>query len=167
MTGTMGRVILLICLALGLARIAQAADEPTLEERVAAIDRVVAQPDGMRVVLGHILRALHVSAEDLRTQGAQTGLGLGEILVANRLAADTGLSVEQIVRDFRGGRSWTQIATDHAVDLATVTRYVADAQDAVEQRSDDKGPAAREDATPQRSRGGGGHHSGGGGMMRH
>ena len=90
MTGTMGRVILLTCLALGLARIAQAADEPTLEERVAAIDRVVAQPDGMRVVLGHISRELHVSAEDLRTQGAQTGLGLGEILVANRLAADRG-----------------------------------------------------------------------------
>ena len=116
----------------------------------------------MRVVLGHISRELHVSAEDLRTQGTQTGLGLGEILVANRLAADTQLSVEQIVREFRGGRSWTQIATDHVVDLAALTRYVADAKDAVEQRSDDKGPAAREDATPQR-RGGRGHHAGGGG----
>ena len=164
----MGRVILLTCLAFGLATIAQAADEPTLEERVAAIDRVVAQPDGMRVVLGHISRELHVSAEDLRTQGAQTGLGLGEILIANRLAADTRLSVEQIVHEFQGGRSWTQIATDHAVDLAAATRYVADAQDAVEQRSDDKGPAAHGgDATPQRSRGGGGHRAGGGGMLRH
>ena len=56
---------------------------PTLEELAAAIERVRTGPDGERVVVGHISRKLAVSVEALRAQHAQTGLGWGELLIAN------------------------------------------------------------------------------------
>jgi hypothetical protein len=133
------------------------ATQPTLEERVAAIEEVAAEPEGTRVVLGHISRRLGVPVETLRAQIAQTGLGLGDLLVADRLAAETGLPLDQIVREFRGGRTWTQIAEDHAVDLPGLISYVAQSQEAVEQRSEDRSPAAHGGETPPGpSRGGGG-----------
>jgi len=69
---------------------------PTLEELAAAIERVRTGPDGERVVVGHISRKLAVSVEALRAQHAQTGLGWGELLIANpgsaahRNAAESG-----------------------------------------------------------------------------
>jgi hypothetical protein len=139
------------------------AQEPTLEEHVAAIDRVAAEPDGVRVVLGHISRRLGIAVETLRTQGAQTGLGLGELLVVNRLAAETSVAVDELVREFRDGRTWTQIASGHAVDLAALVAFVAQSQEAVEQRSDDRSPAAHGgDTSSGRQRGAGGRGSGGG-----
>src|SRR5205814_1251801 len=49
----------------------------TLAERAAAIEAAAEEPDGERVVLGHLSRKLGMSAEALRAQRAQTGLGWG------------------------------------------------------------------------------------------
>src|SRR5690349_717536 len=62
--------------------------QPTLAQCAAAIDTAAAEPDGERVVLGHLSRKLRVSAETLRSQRMQTGLGWGELLIANRLSAE-------------------------------------------------------------------------------
>src|SRR5881296_1390474 len=83
------------------------AARPTLEELAAAIERVRTGPDGERVVVGHISRKLAVSVEALRAQHARTGLGWGELLIANLLLSKTTkLTVDHVVAEFRGGKGW-------------------------------------------------------------
>src|SRR6266481_2339129 len=79
-------IALVVVLGVGLT---WGADPPTLEELAAAIERARTGPDGERVVVGHISRKLAVSAEALRAQHAQTGLGWGELLIANLLLSKT------------------------------------------------------------------------------
>src|SRR5204862_469539 len=68
---------------------AVAEPSPPLAERAAAIEAAAEEPDGERVVLGHLSRTLGMSAEALRAQRAQTGLGWGDLLIANRLSLET------------------------------------------------------------------------------
>ncbi len=116
------------------------ADPPTLEERAAAIERASTAPDGTRVVVGHISRELRIPVETLRTQRTQTGLGWGEILIANRLAKGTGLTFDQIVAEFRSGKGWGDIARDHTLDLDRLMSAVQRSQEVVEQRAEDRAP---------------------------
>ena len=73
----------------------------TLEAGAAAIEQAAAQPDGERVVVGHISRKLAVPVDTLRAQRRQTELAWGDLLIANHLAALTGLTFEQIAAEFR------------------------------------------------------------------
>jgi hypothetical protein len=116
------------------------ADPLSLEELAAAIDRVRTGPDGERVVAGHISRKLGVSVETLRAQGAQIGLGWGELLIANLLSKTTKLTVDQVVVEFRSGKRWTDIAHHHNVGLDELIAEVQQAQQAMEQRSEDRAP---------------------------
>ena len=115
---------------------------PTLARRAAAIDRTAEEPDGERVVLGHLSRKLNMSAETLRAQRAQTGLGWGDLLIANRLALETGVSFETLVAEMRGGQNWESVARVHGADLARLQTDMRASEEAVEQRSEDKSPHA-------------------------
>ena len=86
-----------------------------LSESVAAIERASTEPDGTRVVVGHISRKLGVSVETLRQERAQTGLGWGDLLLAHRLAKLTGGTVDQITagRYFRSRRRPAKTAPGH------------------------------------------------------
>src|SRR5438552_6492872 len=132
-----------------------AADAPTLEDRASAIERASTLPEGVRVVLGHLSRELALSAETLRAERAKTGLGWGELLIAHRLSRSTGVPVEQIATEFRGGKTWEAVARDHDVDLSALVQLVQHSQDVIEQRSDDKAPRAIE-SPPVRGQGGAG-----------
>ena len=142
-----------IMLAVGLtAALAWAADPPTLEERGAAIDAVSAEPDGERVVAGHVSRKLAISVDVLRTERAQTGLGWGGLLIAHFLARETGLTAGDIATLFRNGKGWSEIARDRGVALDKLSDEVQRSLEAIEQRSEDR---ARTDTTPpSRSRAG-------------
>ena len=114
---------------------------PTLEELAAAIERVRTGPDGERVVVGHISRKLAVSVEALRAQHAQTGLGWGELLIANLLLSKTTkLTVDHVVAEFRGGKGWADIAHHHNVSLDQLIEEVQQSQQAMEQRAEDRAP---------------------------
>ena len=80
----------------------------TLAERAAAIEAAAEEPDGERVVLGHLSRKLGMSAEALRAQRAQTGLGWGDLLIANRLSLETHAPFDALVAEMRGGRGRTR-----------------------------------------------------------
>lgn len=114
----------------------------TLEQHAAAIELASKEPDGDRVVVGHISRKLRLPVETLRTQRAQTGLGWGEVLIANRLAAGARLPFDQVVAEFRGGEAWEQIARNHGVNVNTLLTDVQESQRLVEQRAEDKAPSA-------------------------
>src|SRR5205807_3238605 len=75
-----------------------------LAERAAAIEAAAEEPDGKRVVLGHLSRKLGMSAEALRAQRAQSGLGWGDLLIANRLSLETHAPFDALVAEMRGGR---------------------------------------------------------------
>jgi hypothetical protein len=146
------------------AGLAWGADPPSLEQRAAAIEQAAAAPEGDRVVVGHISRTLRISVEVLRTQRTQTGLGWGEILIVDLLSSRGNLTFEQVVAEHAAGRDWGAIARDHGVDLVTLSREVQASQDAVEQRSDDKGPHTNAGDSPAGH--GGASGRGGGGRGR-
>ena len=141
---------------------APATTEPTLAQRAAAIDTAAAEPDGERVVLGHVSRKLRVSAETLRAQRMQTGLGWGELLIANRLAAEVHAPLDEIIAEARDGRTWERIATERGADLAWLTADVRASEETIEQRSEDKSPHTF--TVPGRGQGQG---RGGAGRARH
>ena len=133
------RLSIVLGLTLAVAMIA-GAQAPTLADRVAAIDRVVTQPEGYRVVVGHISRELVIVVDTLRAQHAQTGLSWGEILVAHRVSREAKVSFDQIAAEYRTGRSWEDLARDHKVDLQKITAAIQRSQSVVEQRAEDKAP---------------------------
>ncbi len=141
--------------------------EPTLAERAAAIERVSTQSDGARVVIGHLSRTLHIPSDTLQTQRTQTGLGWGELLIANRLSGDKGLTFDQVVAEFRSGKSWEAIARDHKVNLDKLTSDVQRSQEIVEQREEDKSPHLTTDNASGRASPGAGQRGGGTGKGRH
>jgi len=133
----------------------------TLAERAAAIEAAAEEPDGERVVLGHLSRKLGMSAEALRAQRAQTGLGWGDLLIANRLSLETHAPFDALVAEMRGGRDWESVARAHGADLERLASDVRTSEETVEQHSEDKGPHA---TTAPGS--GKGHGRGGGGRAR-
>jgi hypothetical protein len=100
------------------------------------------EPDGERVVLGHLSRKLNMSAETLRGQRAQMGLGWGDLFIANRLALETQTPFETLVAEMRGGQDWESVARAHGADLQRLQTDVRASEEAVEQRSEDKSPHA-------------------------
>jgi hypothetical protein len=136
----MPAALLLVLLVLAGAAPAGGADPPTLAERAAAIERASTAPDGFRVVVGHVSRELGIPVDVLRGQRAQTGLDWGALLIANRLARETGLTLEQVVAESRRGTSWEDIARAHNVDVAKLAGAVANTQSIVERRAEDKAP---------------------------
>ena len=119
---------------------AWSANPPTLDERAAAIERVSTQPDGARVVIGHISRKLRTPSDTLKTQREQTGLNWGELLIANRLSKEKGLTFDQVVAEFQSGKSWEQIARDHHVDSERLDDDIQRSQEVVERREEDRPP---------------------------
>jgi len=112
----------------------------TLSDRAAAIERSSTEPDGMRVVLGHISRKLAIPVEKLRTEHQQTGLGWGDLFIAHRLVNETRLTVEQLAGELRAGKTWDEIARAHKVDPAPLITELQQSQDAIDRRAEDKSP---------------------------
>jgi hypothetical protein len=95
-------------------------------------------------VVGRLSRELGVPVEELRAQRLRTGLDWGALLVANRLAKETGLTLDQIVAEYRGGKTWEQIVGEHKVDLPRLHGAIEQTQSVVERRSEDKAPPPME-----------------------
>ena len=142
---------ILIALTIGLAAatVSAAGTPSTLEERAAAIDAVSAQPEGDRVVAGHISRKLQVSVDTLRTERAQTGLGWGALLVAHLLSRETGQAIGEVAAELRNGKAWLAVVLDHGVEPDKFSADVQRSQEAIEQRSEDR--VRTDKAAPTRS----------------
>jgi len=138
MTPRVGRLI--VCAVFLMTASVVGAGDPTLSDRAAAIDRAATSPDGARLVVGHISRKLGVSVETLRTQRAQTGLGWGDVFIGHRLARAAGLQFDPIAAEFKGGKTWEDIAAAHRVDAALLKADVEQSQEAIEQRAEDRPP---------------------------
>lgn len=138
MRGTTSAIaVLILVLVNGLA---WGGGPSTLGERAAAIEQASKAPDGERVVAGHVSRALHLSVETLRTERLQTGLGWGELLVAHLVAKQGKFPFGTAVTEFRSGKTWEQIARDHAVNMDKLGQEVQGSQEMVERRSEDSYP---------------------------
>ena len=114
--------------------------EPSLGESAHVIHRASGERDGDRVVVGYISRTLRMSVATLREQRKTTGLGWGELLIANYIAQTSRAPFPEVVGDFQGGKSWEDIARDRKVDVKALTANVKQAIAAISQRSDDKPP---------------------------
>jgi hypothetical protein len=111
-------------------------------------------------------RKLHIPSDTLKAQRAQTGLSWGELLIANRLSEENGLTFDQVVAEFLSGKSWEGIARDHNVKLGKLTSDVQQSQEIVEQREEDKPPHLSTDNPSGRASSGTGQRGGGTGKGR-
>ena len=96
------------------------------------------------MVVGRLSRELGLPVEELRAQRLRTGLDWGALLIANRLARETGLTFDQVVAEYRGGKTWEDIVREHKVDLQKLVSAVEHTQTVVERRSEDKAPPPME-----------------------
>jgi hypothetical protein len=155
--GQTASIVALSCVLLGAgAAPAPPPASPTLAERAAAIEGTANEPDGERVVLGHLSRKLGMSADVLRAQRAQTGLGWGDLLIANRLALETHTPLETLIAESRAGATWEDIAREHGADVERLGKDVRTSEEAMEQRSEDKYRHASTAGPTGKGRGGGG-----------
>ena len=152
--------IVAAALAAGLA---WGADGPTLEAAAAGIESAAAKPDGDRVVVGHLSRKLGLSADVLRQQRTWSGLGWGDVLIANYLAAASRRTFDETVAEHRRGKTWNEIAEGHQVPASELLQYVRESEDAIEERSEDRAVSRSKSGGPSHAAGGGG----GGGHRRY
>jgi hypothetical protein len=121
-------VWLSVALVVGGVGVAQSVEEPAvLEDSAAGIDRAAD-----RAVAQRLARPLGMEASTLETQRAQTLLGWGDLVIANRLAQATGFSFTQIVKESQSGKSWEAIAEDHGADRSKLTTDAKRARAALE-----------------------------------
>jgi hypothetical protein len=115
-------------LVVGGVGAAQSVEEPGIfQASVAGIDRTADQTVAQRLA-----RSLEMEASTLVTQRAQTKLGWGDLVIANRLAQATGFSFTQIVKERQSGKSWEMIAADHGADPGELTKDAKRARAALE-----------------------------------
>ncbi len=74
-------------------------------------------------------------------------LTLGGASDCEQAVSAEGLTVDQIVAEFRSAKGWEAIARDHHADLKKLTTEIQASQDAVEQRTEDKAPRTDNDRT--------------------
>jgi hypothetical protein len=134
-------VAILSAVSLGVASPAGAQD-PSLADRAAAIDHVLTEREGFRVVVGHISRELGITVDTLREQRKETGLGWGDLLVAHRISREGKAPLDQVVAEFRDGKSWEEVARGRKVDLDKLTAVIERSQLTVERRTEDRPPPA-------------------------
>jgi len=75
-------------------------------------------------MLTPLARQLGIPAHTLMAQRRETGLGWGEILIANRIAQQTGTSFGQVVAEAYTGKGWGEIARSHHLDVGALVREV-------------------------------------------
>src|SRR5205823_11121235 len=117
---------------------AVAEPSPPLAERAAAIEAAAEEPDGERVVLGHLSRTLGMSAEALRAQRAQTGLGWGDLLIANRLSREPPAPFVTLVAGMRSSQHWESVARAHCTHPERLANDVRTAAATAEQDAEGK-----------------------------
>lgn len=118
------RWLLLLCVALAAAPAWGADDPAMLDRHVTAINRTARTPEGRQVVAQRLSEDLGISAKTLQAQRQRTGLGWGEILIANRISQRTGMSFDQVVAEFRHGKGWGAIAREHNLSLGKLVSEV-------------------------------------------
>jgi hypothetical protein len=131
---------LVVLILSALSVVPAAAQNPNLADRAAAIDRVLTEREGFRVVVGHISRELGITVDTLREQRKETGLGWGDLLIAHRISREGKAPLDVVITDFREGKSWEEVARDRKVDLEKLTALIERTQVTVERRTEDRPP---------------------------
>src|SRR5574341_1267800 len=119
------RWLLVIGIVLTAAPAWAADGSAMLDKHVRAINRTARTSEGQQVVVQRLSQELGIPAQTLQAQRQQTGLGWGEILIANRLSQKTGTSFDQIVSEFRSGKGWGAIAREHDLKLGKLVSEVS------------------------------------------
>ncbi|MGH7318254.1 MAG: hypothetical protein ACRELA_01285 [Candidatus Rokuibacteriota bacterium] len=120
------------------ATAAGAAEAPPgpLEEHASAVSGIARSTAvGDAYVLGRLSRELGIPVATLQDERELTRLEWGDLLVAHRLAENSGATFEELVEEFRSGRRWQEIAQEHEVDLEAVVAQVKAAREAIEREA--------------------------------
>jgi hypothetical protein len=123
-----------------------AADDQTdLQKSADNLDRAARTAEGRQRVLAEIAKETNLPVSTLETQQAATKFGFGELLIANKLAAATGKTFNELAALRTAGKGWGEIAKDNGVKLGEIVSAAHRAEQAVEHAGNhdkDRGPPA-------------------------
>ncbi len=160
------RSLVLVGVVLAAAPAWGAEGPATLDKHVTAINRTARTPEGQQVVVQRLSQELGIPTKTLWDQRQRTGFGWGQILIANRIAQRTGMTFDQVVSEFRGGKGFGVIARERDLNVGKLVSEVkaSDAAIRASVSSAGHGRARGEDAgvtSGANGTGAGGHAAGG------
>ena len=141
--------------------IARADDQADLDKIAAALNTQAKTTDGRQRVLAAISKETGVQVATLEAQKKKTGLGFGELLIANSLASATGKTFDEIVALKTSGQGWGKVAKANNLKLGDVVSKARHADQAAQPA---RGTGAK--GTSGTRGGGAGGRGGGGGRGR-
>jgi hypothetical protein len=110
---------------------ARANDAKDLERTSVNINAHATTPEGQTKVLNKISNETGVPVDTLKMQRSQTGLGYGELLIANSLATATGKTFDEIAALKASGQGWGKIAKTYNLKLGKIVSQARQTDDAI------------------------------------
>ena len=107
----------------------QANPQADLRKAIAALDQAAGTEDGLARVIKAVSQTTGLSAETLKQQRDQSGLGYGDLLVANALSRAANKPFAQIVAAAKAGKPWGEIAKEYKISVAAIAGQAQGAAD--------------------------------------
>lgn len=122
--------IIAICLVL-CATETRANDAKNLERTAAKINEHTKTQEQQNEVLTKISVETGVPVATLREERSRTGLGFGDLLVANSLASATGKTFDEIAALKASGQGWGKIAKSYQLKLGPIVSQARQTDEAI------------------------------------
>jgi hypothetical protein len=98
-----------------------------IDSRLAAIARRVdasVATDGSRAVAARLAARFGMTPEELRAEKAELGASWGQLMIAHALAANSSMTVDQLLAMHADGMGWGKIAAGLGIKLGAAVRGV-------------------------------------------
>ena len=105
---------------------AAAKAERELLRRVAAVNRFVEEQNGEPVFVVALGRELNINPRVIVQERQQLRMGYGQYAALRGVALLGHSSLNQIAKDYQGGRSWSEIAANHGSRINLLTAWFGD-----------------------------------------
>jgi len=103
-----------------------------IEQRIQALNRLDNSPASMRAGMAAVSKETAVPLPKIQAEHKEhPNVGLAGLFVAHELATQTHKPVEQFLKARASGRSWSQIAASHGLNLDVVENKLARIESAV------------------------------------
>jgi hypothetical protein len=109
----------------------RANDAKNLERTAAKINEHTKTQEQQTEVLTKISDETGVPVATLKAERSRTGLGYGDLFIANSLASATGKTFDEIAALKAGGQGWGKIAKSYQVKLGPIVSQARETDEAV------------------------------------
>jgi len=116
------RRILILAFSATLIAGVSVADTTTKLDREAARIDSHASKFGDNAAFEALSERLNIPTATLQSQKSSSNFGFGQLVIANELAKASGKTFDQISQEFKGGKTWSQIAQESNLKLGRIVK---------------------------------------------